>query len=95
MAVRQKQELFYLPDLTQMEVQVILNESVVNQVSPGLRASVEFEGLPHLTIEGQVESISQIPNRENPRGEDVRYFIGIVKLDHASEGLKPGMTARL
>ena len=93
MAVRQKQELFYLPDLTEMEVQVILNESVVNRVSPGLRATVEFEGLPHLSLEGQVESISQIPNRENPRGEDVRYFIGDVKLDHSSEGLKPGMTA--
>ena len=35
MAVRQKQELFYLPDLTDMEIQMALNESVVNRIAPG------------------------------------------------------------
>ncbi len=41
MAVRQEQKMFFLPDLTDMEVQVILNESVVNRVSKGLRAQVD------------------------------------------------------
>jgi HlyD family secretion protein len=91
--VRQEQKLFYLPDLSEMEVQVILNESVVERVTPGLRARVEFEALPQLVLEGSVNSISQIPNRVNPRGEDIRYFIGVLKLDRTAPGLKPGMTA--
>ncbi len=76
-----------------MEVQVILNETVVERVTPGLRAKVEFEALPNLVLEGSVESVSQIPNRANPRGEDVRYFFAGLKLDRTAPGLKPGMTA--
>jgi multidrug efflux pump subunit AcrA (membrane-fusion protein) len=40
-------------------------------------------------------SISQIPVTQNDRGEDIRYFIGLVKLDKTAPGLKPGMTARV
>lgn len=93
MAVRQEQRLFYLPDLSQMEVQVILNESVVDRVRPGLRASVEFDALPRVRLEGSIATVGQIPNRENQRGEDIRYFLGVLKLDHSIEGLKPGMSA--
>jgi HlyD family secretion protein len=93
MSVRQEQKLFYLPDLTDMEVLVVLNESVVDRVSPGLRASVEFEAVHQLRLGGHVVSIGQIPNQLNPRGEDIRYFFGTVKLDRSGQGLKPGMTA--
>ena len=93
MTVRQEQKLFYLPDLSEMEVQVVLNESIVNRVRAGLSARVEFEGLPQAMLAGRLASISEIPSQVNQRGEDVRYFMGILKLDRSSEGLKPGMTA--
>jgi HlyD family secretion protein len=93
MTVRQEQKLFFLPDLSEMEVQVVVNESIVNRVHPGLTAIVEFEAIPELRITGKLLSISEIPNRENQRGEDVRYFFGEVKLEHSAPGLKPGMTA--
>ena len=38
-------------------------------------------------------SISEIPNQVNQRGEDVRYFMGILELDATADGLKPGMSA--
>lgn len=93
MTVRQEQRLFFLPDLSEMEVQVVLNESVVNRVRAGLDATVEFEALPDLSLTGKLESISEIPSQTNPRGEDVRYFMGILKLDGSAQGLKPGMSA--
>ncbi len=61
MPLRQRQELFYLPDLSEMEVQVALNESVVDRVKPGFRSRVQFEAIPDLVLEGKVVSISQIP----------------------------------
>src|SRR5262249_43817220 len=93
MSVRQRQALFYLPDLSEMEVQVALNESVVDRVAPGLRATVRFEALPDLVLDGEMVSVSQIPVMQSDRGEDVRYFVGLVKLDRTGGGLKPGMTA--
>ncbi len=95
MSVRQKQEIFYLPDLSEMEVQMALNESVVARISPGLRAKVWFEALPDLVLEGVVSSINQIPLQQDQRGEDVRNFIGIVKLDRSAPGLKPNMSAQV
>ena len=39
MAVRQHQQLFYLPDLNDMEVVAMLHESIVEQVIPTMRAT--------------------------------------------------------
>jgi HlyD family secretion protein len=97
MPVRQRQELFYLPDLTQLEVQVALNESVVDRVRVGDPAHVRFEALPNLVLGGRLVSISQIPAQPGGRrsGGDVRYFMGVVKLESPSEALKPGMSTRV
>jgi len=90
--VRQKQPLFYLPDMRTMEVVAALNESVVDRVRPGLPAKVSFEALPKLRLPAHVVSISQIPVRQSDRGEDIRYFVSTVKLDVTDPQLKPGMT---
>ncbi len=90
--VRQKQPLFFLPDMRSLEVVATLNESVVDRVRPGLPAKVSFEAFPKLSLPGHVASVSQIPVRQNERGEDIRFFISKVKLDETSPDLKPGMT---
>jgi len=90
--VRQKQPLFFLPDMRKMEVVTALNESVVDRVRAGLPAKVSFEALPKLSLAGHVVSISQIPVLQSDRGEDIRYFVSTVKLDESSPQLKPGMT---
>ena len=102
-AVRQRQPLFYLPDMSEMEVQAAVNESVVHLVVPGQRVSVTFEALPKLALTGRVVSIGQIPTRVEVRSPDdmtqppmdtgVRFFNTIVKLDSVTDELKPGMTA--
>jgi HlyD family secretion protein len=95
MEVHQRQTLFYLPDLSEMEVQMALNESVVNRVRAGMRTKVRFEALPDLELDGEVTSISQFPASQGQRGEDVRYFMSVVKLDKTAPGLTPGMTTRI
>jgi len=91
--VRQRQALFYLPDLSEMEVVTMLHESIVNQVAPSMRANVQVEGIPNRRIEGHVTSIAPI-SALNWR-TDVTYFQGIVKLENIPGGLKPGMTAEV
>jgi HlyD family secretion protein len=102
MEVYQRQTLFYLPDLSQMEVQIALNESIVDQVRIGQRVIITFEALPKLVLTGRATSVSQIPTRvmarggqpgEQPMDTGVRFFTGIVKLDKVTDQLKPGMSA--
>jgi HlyD family secretion protein len=100
MEVRERQPLFYLPDLSQMEVQVAVNESVVDQVRIGQRVIVTFEALPKLVLTGRVDSVGQIPILQKadagngpPLDTGVRFFVSVVKLDKVTNELKPGMTA--
>ncbi len=92
-SVRQKQDLFYLPDLKQMEVVTSLHESIVKEVSKGMRTKVWVEGLPNRRLEGHVTEVASIPTAE--WRSDVRYFDGKVKLDTAPPGILPGMTAQV
>jgi HlyD family secretion protein len=85
--------LFYLPDLTNMEVVTSLHESIVREVAKEMRAKVWVEGLPNRRLEGHVTEIAAIPTF-NWRS-DVRYFDGKVKLDHPPRGILPGMTAHV
>jgi HlyD family secretion protein len=93
MSVRQRQTLFYLPDLNNMEVVTMLHESIVNEVSPAMRANVQVEGLGNRSIEGHVTSVA--PMSVFNWRSDVTYFQGIVKLENSPGGLKPGMTAEV
>jgi len=91
--VWQKQHLFYLPDLNDMEVVAMLDQAIVDQVSPGMRANVQVEGVPNLQIEGHVASVAPMPTIS--WRTDVQHFEGIVKIEHSPRGLRPGMTAEI
>jgi HlyD family secretion protein len=91
--VRQRQRLFYLPDLTKMEVQALVHESVASRVRPGMLAKVQVEGLPDAVVEGHVVSVAQLPARNWLN--DVPYFLTHVQLDTFPRGLLPGMTAEV
>jgi HlyD family secretion protein len=76
-----------------MEVVASLHESIVKEVSKGMRTKVWVEGLPNRRLEGHVTDVASIPTSE--WRTDVRYFDGTVKLDTAPRGILPGMTAQV
>lgn len=93
-AVRQKQDLFYLPDLKNMEVVALLHESVVDRVKGGMKARIALEGAPDVALTGRVRSVAPLPIIQERT--DIRYFEGIVSIDEmAARELMPGMTARI
>jgi HlyD family secretion protein len=91
--VRERQQLFFLPDLNDMEVVAMLHESIVDRIDPGMRATVQIEGMTDRRIEAHVTRIATMPVL-NVRS-DVKYFEGIVKLENVPSGLKPGMSAEV
>ena len=91
--VRERQPLFYLPDLEDMEVVAMLHESIVDQVGTGMRATVHIEGLGDRRIEGHVTKIATMPLLN--WSSDVKYFEGVVRLENVPSGLRPGMSAEV
>jgi len=93
MTVHQRQKLFYLPDLSQMEVAALVHESVIGQVEAGQRAKVRVEALPEHELEGHVVSVGRLPTRD--WANQVPYFVSLIQLDTIPQGLRPGMTAEV
>jgi HlyD family secretion protein len=91
-SVRQGQELFYFPDLSQMEVVAMLNETVVVRVREGMPARVRFEGPQEGACQGHVESVESLPRRSY---NDVPYYPCRITLDVVPPGLLPGKTAEV
>jgi HlyD family secretion protein len=93
--VRERMRLFYLPDLSKMEVALLLHETMVDRVRPGMAARVRVEAVPGGEMEGRVVSISEFPLTDNKSetGNDVTYFLCRVRLENLLAGLRPGMSA--
>lgn len=95
--VRQRLRLFYLPDMSKMEVGVLLHETVMERVRPGMPARITLEALPDLVVAGRVASISRLPlqDRKSETGTEVTYYLGLVELDTTPAGMRPGMSAQV
>jgi HlyD family secretion protein len=92
--VRQKQDLFYLPDLSRMEVQALLHETVVQRVQPSMPTQIRIEALADRLLMGRVVSISPLPVPTRRRsGSDIKNYQARVVLEEVPAELRPGMSA--
>jgi HlyD family secretion protein len=95
--VYQKMDLFYLPDLTRMEVHAAINESIVARVAKGMAALVRVEALPRQWMEGQVTRVASLPMVTDRRrgADDIKNFLARIELLSVPQGLRPGMSAQV
>lgn len=93
MTVREKQKLFFLPDLGKMEVEALFHETVVSKIRNGMPARVRIEAFPGKVLEGRITKVAPIASQNFMN--DVRYFAGIISLDTFPQGLLPGMSAEV
>ena len=88
LAVKERQVILQLPDLTRMRADVEVHESKVDEISPGMPAVVRVQDLK---FSGVVTSVSNRPE-SNWFSTAKKYVVG-VRIDGKSEALRPGFTA--
>jgi HlyD family secretion protein len=88
--VRERQAIVRLPDLSQMQVKVIVHESKVDSLAPGMRANVNIQDRE---FQGEVVSVANQPEPTSFFSSSVKAYATIVRIDGRTTGLKPGMTA--
>ena len=88
LAVKERQVILQLPDLTRMRADVEVHESKVDEISPGMPAVVRVQDLK---FSGVVTSVSNRPE-SNWFSTAKKYTVG-VRIDGQSEALRPGFTA--
>jgi HlyD family secretion protein len=93
--VFQHEELVFLPDLSRMEVEVAIHESVGARVRVGMTAEVRIVALPGRRFSGKVVSMELLP-RLNYKGWEMKmHFYTRVRLDQTPPGLLPFMSAEV
>jgi HlyD family secretion protein len=92
-AVRQRQRLLSLPNLSQMQVRTAVHESVVDQIRPGLPTTVRLDAFADRTYRGSVKSVAVLPDPGGYLSSDTKVYETVVTIDEEVGQLKPGMTA--
>ena len=92
--VYQDQELFKLPDLGQMEVEVSVHETMGSRVRVGMRASIRIASIADRVLAGQVVSIIPFPiPNDKEWDENLRHYLARVRLEETPSGVLPMMSA--
>jgi RND family efflux transporter MFP subunit len=93
-----QQNIFSLPDLSNMQVKVKIHESMIKKVKPGQKAEIQLEALPNHVLHGTVKEVATLADNRGYWDErGVKEYITIVVIDDlpSDAGLKPGMTAEV
>lgn len=93
--VRERQKVFTLPDISKMQVNVKVHESMVNSITPGLRARIKVDAFAEQTLVGEVKDVAPLPDQTNFFASDVKVYTTHVSIDKSLPGLRPGMTAQV
>ncbi len=91
--VFQHEVLFLLPDLSLMEVEVPIHESMGTRVRVGMTAEVRITALPGRIFSGKIASIELLPRVQFKGWEEKMHFYTRVQLDETPRGLLPFMSA--
>ncbi len=92
-AVHERQHLLSLPNLQKMQVKTSVHESVLDQISTGLPATVRLDAFSDRAYSGTVKSVAVLPDQGGWYGSDTKVYETIVTIDEDVQQLKPGMTA--
>jgi hypothetical protein len=95
-AVRLRQTILTIPDMTKMGVHVAVHESQVKKVKIGKPAIVHVDAEPGKQLVGTVAELAVLPDSTSSRyTPNLKVYPCSVHIDGAFDWLKPGMNAKV
>ncbi|MBI1249431.1 HlyD family efflux transporter periplasmic adaptor subunit [bacterium] len=93
--VRERQTIIRLPDYSAMQVHVLINESRVALIDPGMRATITLDAFDGMALEGTVTKVNEYPEPISRFGPQVKRYAAVVTIDGSPRQIKPGLTANV
>jgi HlyD family secretion protein len=94
-AVRERQELIYLPSSESMMAQVPIHESSLEKVQVGMPARVSVDALPGQVFTGRVAKIAPLPDAQSAwLNPDLKVYPTQIHLDNTNSELRTGMNCQ-
>ena len=94
--VYERQVVFFIPDMSLMQVEVKVHESEVKRITTGQKAIIRVDAFANQSFTGTVKSVAQLSKSDRFFGSGVKEYTTIITIDE-TEGvaLRPGMTAEV
>lgn len=95
--VRPQQDLFILPNMSMMEVEAKINETMIDRIGVGMTATVRVDAYHEKAFPAQIVEIENFPTFDSNRryGVKVNNYIAHVRLVGTPIDLRPGMSAEV
>ena len=94
-AVRSRQEIIKLPDVSQMKVTIKVHETHVNQVVQGMPAYVVLDSFPDSRYAAHVRKVATMPDQQSRfSNPDLKVYGTEILIDEKLPDVKPGLSAR-
>lgn len=94
-AVRERQELIYLPSADSMMAEVQIHESSLEKVQVGLPASISIDALPGQRFSGRVARIAPLPDAQSAwLNPDLKVYPTQIHLSGRHPELRTGMSCQ-
>ena len=95
-AVRLRQTILTIPDMSQMGVHVSVHESQIKKVKLGQRVRVRVDAEPGKELYGNVAEVAVLPDSSSSRyTPNLKVYPSNVHIDGTHDWLKPGMNAKV
>lgn len=92
-AVREREELIYLPTTASYKADVKIQESSLEKIRVGLPVRITIDALPGKTYTGKVGTIAPLPNAQNIfMNPDLKVYDSEVYIDGEGDELRSGMS---
>ena len=91
-SIRERQSILRLPDLSQMQVKMLVHESKIEQLAHGQRAEVTLLGRKY---RGQVTIVANQPEPGSFFSSNVKEYAAYVQIQSEVVDVRPGMTAQV
>jgi RND family efflux transporter MFP subunit len=95
-AVRERQRIITIPDMTKMGVRVSIHESAVQRVSQGQTVRLRVDAFPNRALTGTVDRVAVLADSANMfMNPDLKVYPTTIRIDGVYDWLRPGMSAEV
>ena len=92
--VYQQRDIFFLPDMLNMQVKLGVHESIINRIKKDQSVTIRLDAFPDVKLNGTISYVAELAASSF---DDAKNYDATVLIKEIPEGisLKPGMTAEV
>ncbi|MCG8650109.1 MAG: efflux RND transporter periplasmic adaptor subunit [Pirellulales bacterium] len=94
-SVRERQAIIRLPDPTQMQVKVKVNESRITLIHEGMPVKISVDAIPDLKLKGRVKKVNRYAEPSSFFSSSIKEYATFIEIIDPPESIRTGMTSEV